>query len=149
MPDPLFDQEDDANTPLTVEERDGLIPSYITLRRELNEAEQINIEAALRWSSARRHDVINQKFLRALHQRMFGDVWRWAANTVRPRATSESTHIGSRWTCAWQSTMPGTGSSMLRTHRMKSPCGSATVWWPFIPFPMATGAFRDSSVTFS
>lgn len=78
MPDPLFDQEDDANTPLTVEERDGLIPSYITLRRELNEAEQINIEAALRWSSARRHDVINQEFLRALHQRMFGDVWRWA-----------------------------------------------------------------------
>jgi hypothetical protein len=34
MPEPLFDLDDDANTPLTDEERDGLIPSYITLRHE-------------------------------------------------------------------------------------------------------------------
>ena len=38
MSDPLL-EEDDASTPLTAEERDGLIPSYITLRHELNEAE--------------------------------------------------------------------------------------------------------------
>ena len=37
MSDPLF-EEDDAFTPLTAEEREGLIPSQITLRRELNEA---------------------------------------------------------------------------------------------------------------
>jgi len=36
----LFDRDDDANTPLTAEEREHLIPSYITLRHELNEAER-------------------------------------------------------------------------------------------------------------
>ncbi len=36
----LFDGADDASTPLTAEEREGLIPAYIALRRELNEAEQ-------------------------------------------------------------------------------------------------------------
>jgi hypothetical protein len=35
MSDPLFDEDDEANTPLEAEERDGLIPSYITLHREL------------------------------------------------------------------------------------------------------------------
>ena len=38
MSDPLFDEEDESNTPLEAEEREQLIPSYITLRRELNEA---------------------------------------------------------------------------------------------------------------
>jgi len=78
MPDPLFDRDDDANTPLTAEEREHLIPSYITLRHELNEAEQINIGAALRWSYARRRNILDRDFLSELHQRMFGDVWRWA-----------------------------------------------------------------------
>ena len=71
---------DDANTPLTVEERDQLIPSYITLRRELNEAEQINIADALRWTNERRGDVLDRIFLRELHRRMFCDVWRWAGH---------------------------------------------------------------------
>ena len=78
MPDPLFIDDDDANTPLTAEEREQLIPAYITLRHELNEAEQINIGQALRWTTARKRDVLDQKFLRQLHKRMFGDVWRWA-----------------------------------------------------------------------
>ena len=78
MPDPPFDRDDDANTPLTVEEREALIPSYITLRHELNEAEQINIGEALRWADARRRDVLDRAFLSELHQRMFGNVWRWA-----------------------------------------------------------------------
>ena len=42
MSDSLI-EEDDASTPLTEEERDELIPSYITLRSELNEAEQRSI----------------------------------------------------------------------------------------------------------
>jgi hypothetical protein len=37
--DPLFASDDDANTPLTPDECDGLIPSHVTLRHELNEAE--------------------------------------------------------------------------------------------------------------
>lgn len=78
MPDPLFDRDDNANTPLTAEEREALIPSYITLRHELNEAEQINIGAALRWAASRRRDILDRSFLSELHQRMFGDVWHWA-----------------------------------------------------------------------
>lgn len=77
-PDPLFDRNDDANTPLTAEERDQLIPSYITLRHELNEAEQVNIARALRWASGRKRDVLDRAYLSELHRRMFRDVWLWA-----------------------------------------------------------------------
>lgn len=78
MTDPLFGEDDDANTPLDAEEREQLIPSYITLRRELNEAEQVNIAAAAKWLSLRRRNVLDEKFLRNLHKQMFGQVWRWA-----------------------------------------------------------------------
>lgn len=77
MTDPLLEQ-DDASTPLTSEEREELIPAYITLRRELNEAEQINILAAEQWVFLRKRDVLKQQFLTNLHKRMFGRVWRWA-----------------------------------------------------------------------
>ena len=78
MPDPLFQDDDEANTPLTPEEREQLIPSYITLRHELNEAEQVNIGQALRWATSRKRDVLDPGVLSVLHARMFGDVWRWA-----------------------------------------------------------------------
>ncbi len=77
MTDPLLEQ-DDASTPLTSEEREELIPAYITLRRELNEAEQTNILAAEQWAFLRKRDVLKQQFLTNLHKRMFGRVWRWA-----------------------------------------------------------------------
>ena len=77
MTDPLLEQ-DDAATPLTAEEREGLVPSYITLRRELNEAEQANILEAETWAFARKRDVPDERFLAELHKRMFGRVWRWA-----------------------------------------------------------------------
>lgn len=76
--DPLFEDDDEANTPLPPEEREQLIPAYITLRHELNEAEQVNIGQAMRWAMARRRDILDQDLLSDLHRRMFGDVWRWA-----------------------------------------------------------------------
>ena len=78
MSDPLFGADDEANTPLEAEERHALIPTYITLRRELNEAEQVNIAGALRWLSSRKRKVLDERFLRTLHKQMFGQVWRWA-----------------------------------------------------------------------
>jgi Fic-DOC domain mobile mystery protein B len=75
--DPLAEQ-DDASTPLSPEEREGLIPSYITLRGELNEAEQENFLEADAWAFSRKRDVLDEKFLNALHKRMYGNVWRWA-----------------------------------------------------------------------
>lgn len=65
-------------TPLTPEEREGLIPSHVTLRRELNELEQQNILLADTWVFARKHDPLKEAFARRLHRRMFGEVWRWA-----------------------------------------------------------------------
>lgn len=76
--DPLLDDEDDAATPLMPDEREGLIPAYITLRHELNEAEQVGIEEADRWAFGRKRDVLDERFLKSLHKRMFGKVWRWA-----------------------------------------------------------------------
>ena len=78
MIDVLFDENDDANTPLTGEEREQLIPSYITCRTELNEAEHINIAEASQWLFARKRNILNDADLRDLHRRMFGKVWRWA-----------------------------------------------------------------------
>jgi Fic-DOC domain mobile mystery protein B len=79
MTDPLFEEDgDDAATPLTADEKNGLIPSYITLRRELNEAEQLGITAAEAWAFSRKRDVLDEAFLRRLHKQMFKEVWRWA-----------------------------------------------------------------------
>ena len=74
----LFAEDDDANTPLEADEREALIPSYITLRRELNEAEQVNIAHAMKWLSSQRGELLDEKFLRRLHKQMFGQVWKWA-----------------------------------------------------------------------
>lgn len=74
----LFAQPDDA-TPLTAEEKEGLIPTWITTRADLNEAEQSNIDAAYAWvRRSRRPNPLDLGFLYKLHKRMLGDVWNWA-----------------------------------------------------------------------
>ncbi|MCH7670526.1 MAG: mobile mystery protein B [Proteobacteria bacterium] len=77
MTDPLT-EEDEGSTPLTEEEKADLIPSYITLRSELNEAEQRNIIEAEEWAFKKERNVLSEDFLKELHKRMFGKVWRWA-----------------------------------------------------------------------
>lgn len=84
MTDELF-QEEEGATSLTHEEKLGLIPSYITQRRELNEVEQINITEGERWAFSRARSVLDVNFLRALHKRMFGKVWRWAGDYSKER----------------------------------------------------------------
>jgi len=74
----LLAEQDDASTPLSPDERQGLIPSYIALRGELNEAEQANILEADAWASSRTRNVLDSRFLNTLHRRMYGNVWRWA-----------------------------------------------------------------------
>lgn len=82
--DDLF-QDEYGVTPLTHEEKLGLLPSYITLRGELNEVEQINITEGERWAFGRARDVLDENFLRELHRRMFGKVWRWAGDYSKER----------------------------------------------------------------
>jgi len=74
----LFERPDDAATPLTPEEMRDLIPAHIAYRHELNEAEQENIVRAQEWALTRRRDPLSEKFVKDLHRRMLGDVWRWA-----------------------------------------------------------------------
>ena len=74
----VFAQRDDASTPLALEDLAGLIPAHIAYRRELNEAERDNIARGQDWALARRRDLLSEKFIRDLHRRMLGDVWRWA-----------------------------------------------------------------------
>ena len=83
----LFEEPDDA-THLTEEEKRGLIPAHITYRRELNEAEQENIARAQDWALNRLRDPVSEKFIKDLHGRMLGDVWRWAGGF---RNTTSST----------------------------------------------------------
>ena len=72
-----LDEPENA-TPLTPDERDGLIPSHVTLRSELNELEQQNILEADAWAFSRRMNPADEAFGRGLHRRMFGKVWKWA-----------------------------------------------------------------------
>ena len=78
---------DDNSTPLTPEEKEGLKLKWISLRGELNEAETRNIFDAERWLASRKPgNILNDSFLRILHGKMFGQVWKWAGefrNTER------------------------------------------------------------------
>lgn len=77
----LFQEPDDA-TPLEPHEREGLLPTWITHRRDLNEAEQENIVEGAAWVRGRRRvsleRMLSEDFMRTLHKRMLGDVWEWA-----------------------------------------------------------------------
>jgi Fic-DOC domain mobile mystery protein B len=74
----IFEQPDDAATPLTEAEKRDLKPAYITTRAELNAAEQENIALGQDWASRRHRDILTESFVHSLHLQMFNDVWRWA-----------------------------------------------------------------------
>ena len=66
-------------TPLDPDEMEGLKFTHVTTRGELDHLEQANIEEGLIWVRRRRKgDLLDDQFLRQLHQKLFGDVWAWA-----------------------------------------------------------------------
>jgi Fic-DOC domain mobile mystery protein B len=69
------------NTPLSPDEQVDLIPNLAT-REELNEWERQNILEAYAWAFApnhlRRHDPLEELYIRELHRRMFDETWQWA-----------------------------------------------------------------------
>lgn len=77
----LFQEPEDA-TPLEPQEREGLLQSWITHRKDLNEAEQENILEGAAWARGRRRlpleRMLSVDFMQTFHKRMFGDVWQWA-----------------------------------------------------------------------
>jgi Fic-DOC domain mobile mystery protein B len=91
--DPLFDTHD-GNTPIDDDDADGLRPSWVRTRSDLNDAEAANILEARRAIRAPSlDDVLDDLWLRRLHERMFGDVWSWAGKYRR-----SDRNIGIDWT---------------------------------------------------
>lgn len=68
----------DGHTELSPDDTLGLIPTYISTRGELFDAEQRNIARAMLRSRPTLARLLDDKFLRDLHRAMFGDVWMWA-----------------------------------------------------------------------
>ena len=80
-------------TPLNPNELEGLKLTYISTQTELNAAEQDNILQGEQWAfSQKRKNFLTEKFVRDLHKRLFGHVWKWAGTY---RTTDKS--IGVEW----------------------------------------------------
>jgi len=68
-------------TPIDEDEKEGLLIPTITTRGELDEFEQLGVEKANEWLLARKlsvNKILTVEFVKDLHKRMFGDIWKWA-----------------------------------------------------------------------
>ena len=73
-----FDYPEGA-TPLDPDEAQGLLLPHITNRNELDRWEQESIAEAEAWAFRRTpRDILTEGFIKRLHKRMFGTVWKWA-----------------------------------------------------------------------
>lgn len=80
-------------TPLDPNEVEGLIPTHITKREELDRWEQDNINEALGWVEEKKpKDILNERFMKLLHKKMFCHVWKWAGSFRR-----SDKNIGVSW----------------------------------------------------
>ena len=73
----------DGQTPLDPEEQEELKIPSITTREELDEFEQLNIEKAIQWTFGKKlkaEQLFSEKFIKDLHKRMYGEVWKWAGD---------------------------------------------------------------------
>lgn len=70
-----------GQTPLDEDEKEGLLITTIMTRGELDEFEQLGVEKAIEWTMKRKvglEQILTEDFVRELHKRMFGDIWKWA-----------------------------------------------------------------------
>ncbi|MYD40822.1 MAG: mobile mystery protein B [Acidimicrobiia bacterium] len=77
MNDPWI-PDGEGHTPLSEEDRMGLVPSYIATRDDLFDAEERNIAHALLRNPPTVAVLLDDLYLRDLHRAMFGQVWGWA-----------------------------------------------------------------------
>jgi Fic-DOC domain mobile mystery protein B len=72
-----------GQTPLDEDEKDGLLIPTITTRGELDEFEQLGVEKANEWLLPKKFTItkiLSEEFVKELHKRMFGDIWKWAGD---------------------------------------------------------------------
>ena len=71
-----------GQTPLDEDEKAGILLPHISTIGELNEFEQLNIQEAFEWLMKQRTIstklILTEKFIKDIHRRMFGSVWKWA-----------------------------------------------------------------------
>ncbi len=75
-----------GQTPMDDDEKQGLRIPTITVRSELDEFEQQNIENAIQWTMSRSFtasEILTEDFVCRLHERMYADVWKWAGEFRR------------------------------------------------------------------
>ena len=84
-----------GQTPLDPEQISGLKIKTIATQQQLNEFEQASINEALIWLTSKRKikNLLSEKFIIQVHQRMFGLVWNWAGHFRRTE-----TNLGVDWT---------------------------------------------------
>jgi Fic-DOC domain mobile mystery protein B len=75
----------DGETPLEEDDLQGLIPTFVATRGDLNQVEAENILRATPWALERAAQLgplglLQVAFLFQLHRRMFSDVWDWAGS---------------------------------------------------------------------
>jgi Fic-DOC domain mobile mystery protein B len=86
---------EDGQTPLSEEEKEGLLIKSITTHGELDEHEQLNIENAIKWiinTKFKKDKILTAEFIKLLHKKMLGNVWSWAGEFRK----SEK-NIGVKW----------------------------------------------------
>lgn len=71
-------ETDDNSTPLTEEEKQQLKAKWVTTRSELNELETKGIADAEIWLLKNKKDILSETFIKTLHKKMFGNIWKWA-----------------------------------------------------------------------
>jgi Fic-DOC domain mobile mystery protein B len=85
-----------GQTPLSEEEKEGLLIKSITTRGELDELEQLNIEKAIEWTlnhKVKKEQILTEEFIKSMHKKMLGDVWKWAG-----KFRKSEKNIGVDWT---------------------------------------------------
>ncbi len=86
---------EEGQTPLSEEEKEGLLISSITTHGDLDEHEQLNIEEAIKWllnKKIKKDKILTESFIKMVHKKMFNNVWSWAGEFRK----SEK-NIGVRW----------------------------------------------------
>lgn len=69
----------DGATPLDHNQIKGIRFSHLTTMGELDEIEDDNIQKGLEWLNRQTtEDYLSSQFLCKLHEKLFGDVWKWA-----------------------------------------------------------------------
>ncbi|MFT0140867.1 mobile mystery protein B [Alcanivoracaceae bacterium MT1] len=116
----INDDLPDGATPLAPEEAEGLLPSGVTTRQQLDQFESRNIQSALPWAfraSRKPEDILTLEFCLGLHKRMFNKTWEWAGQFRR-----HEVNIGN--------TAPAHVSTQLRNL-----CDDAKTWVEYRTYP--------------